>query len=111
MTWGEAVVRLRRTAGAPDRYNNPTYTWAESTLTGAAFAPARSDEPVEVGRTPIITQATLYWRTAVDAVAGDRWRVRGVEYDTDGTPQSWVDPFGSPVGGTTVQLKAASEAG
>lgn len=110
MTFGETVGRIRETpTGAFDRYGNATFTTAEVVVVGAAFAPAGTRIPVEVGREMVIEVPTLYWRTQVDAVPSDQWRVRGVVYDTDADPAEWVDPFGSAVGGTVIQLKAVGD--
>ncbi|BDZ40820.1 hypothetical protein GCM10025865_01190 [Paraoerskovia sediminicola] len=104
--FGELVTRRRRTAGAPDRYGNPTYTWSDVLLgQGAAFDPGGSREPVEVGREQVVTTPRLYFVDRPDLTADDRVLVRGIEYAVEGTPADWRDPFGSDVGGLVVELE------
>jgi hypothetical protein len=107
---GEPVVRIR-TGASPgsDRYGNPLPgTETEATLTGAAFDPGGSLEPVEVGRTAVVTTPKLYFQSAVDVTAGDRMRVRGVTYTVEGTPALWVSPFTTQTAGTVVELRAVA---
>lgn len=105
---GEPVVRIRSTAGALDRYGNPTTTDAEVTLEGAAFDPGGSLEPVEVGRAAVVTSPKLYFRSAVDVTAADRMRVRGVTYTVEGNPALWVSPFTAATAGMVVELRAVA---
>lgn len=107
---GETVTRIR--AGAQtgtDAFGQPVYgPDVETTIDGAMFAPGGSSESVEVGREAVVTAPTLYFRAAwPDIVETDRIRVRGVEYDVDGRPADWRDPFGTDgPGGLVVTLKA-----
>jgi hypothetical protein len=107
MTFGETVVRVRRGAQTGvDRYGHPVYgDDVDTDLTGAAFDPGGSLEPVEVGRTPVITTPKLYFRTEPDLVSTDRVRVRGLLYVVEGHPAVWVSPFTSVTRGTVVELK------
>lgn len=106
---GETVVRIRAGASpGDDRYGNPIPgTDVETSLTGAAFAPGGTLEPVEVGRTPIITTPKVYFRDDdPDLVPTDRLRIRGVIYTVEGHPAVWISPWTSVTRGTVVELKA-----
>jgi hypothetical protein len=105
---GETVTRLRKTASGVDRYGNPLYpdAPAEKSIDGAFFAPGGTSEPVEPGRSPVITEPTLYFPHAwPDIVVSDQLRVRGVVYDVTGFPSEWRSPYGSQVGGQVVTLR------
>jgi hypothetical protein len=108
---GETVVRIR-TGASPgdDRYGNPLPgVDVETPLEGAAFDPGGSLEPVEVGRAAVVTTPKLYFQSeAVDLVASDLVRVRGLAYTVQGDPAVWVSPFTGETAGTVVELKRVS---
>lgn len=105
---GETVHRIR-TGASPgdDRYGNPLPgVDVETALTGAAFDPGGSLEPVEVGRMPVITTPKVYFRDyAPDIVSTDRLRVRGLVYAVVGRPARWVSPYTTAVAGLVVELR------
>lgn len=103
--FGERVTRWRRVPAGSDRYGNPTFTTEAAWLEGGAFDPGGSREPVEVGREPVVTTPKLYFTATVDVVADDTVEVRGLSFRVMGRPAQWVDPFGSSVGGTVVELE------
>jgi len=103
----ETVTRIR--AGAPtgvDKFKQPVPGPATQTpIEGALFDPGGSSEPVEAGRTPVVTKPTLYFRGAnPDIVATDQVSVRGVVYDVDGDPAYW-DQGDPTVRGLVVALR------
>ena len=103
----DAVTRLRRVEGAPDRYGNPTYTDTSEALPDALFAPKDVIPAVEPGREPVVTEPTLYWRgQRPDVVASDRLVVRGVTYEVATTPADWRNVS---VGGLVVKLRNTQE--
>ena len=105
---GETVTRIRATQTGVDRYGNPTTTDAELDIDGAFFAPEqKSSEPVEVGRSAVIVEPTLYFPGLwPDLTERDRVRVRSHEYEVDGVPADWRNPWGtSALGGLVVTLK------
>lgn len=104
----DEVTRLRREQVGVDRYNNPVYETAESVLPELAlFAPKDVIPAVEVGRSPVVTEPTLYWLEAwPDVRADDRLRVRGVEYEVAAVPADWR---GRMVGGLVVKLRDSTE--
>lgn len=104
--FGERVLRRRRTVAGEDRYGNPTFTESAEWLEGAAFDPGGSREPVEVGRTPVVTSPKVYFTASVDVTADDVLEVRGLPFQVIGRPARWVSPYGSDVGGTVVELEA-----
>lgn len=106
-TDGVTVKRRRKVdSGQLDRGRNPIFTDEVSTLPQtAAFDPGGSVEPVEVGRTPVITKPTLYFLERPDLIEFDEVEVLGSWYTVEGAPAAWSDPWGSGVGGTVVQLR------
>lgn len=91
---GETVTVLRRVDGDPDRYGNPTHTWAAGVdVAGCAVAPRSSDEPAETGRQAVITGLTVYMPPDTEVGPNDRLIVRGVTYEVEGEPGDWRHPF------------------
>ena len=106
--FGETVTRVRRGAQTGvDRYGHPVYgSDVETAIEGAGFDPGGSLEPVEVGRTPVITTPKLYFLSSTpDFVAADHVRVRGVLYEVVGRPGVWSSAFSDWTSGTVVDLK------
>jgi hypothetical protein len=102
---GEQVTRRRRTQSGTDRYGNPVYTTTDVVLEqGAAFDPGGSREPVEVGRTQVVTTPKAYFTERPDVRADDLLLIRGDWFTVQGDPADWRDPFGSQVGGLVVEL-------
>lgn len=109
----ETVVRVRpgEPTGAKDAFDKdilgpPT----ELELKGALFAPAgvsgAASEPAEIGRSPVISEPTLYFRDQwPDITEHDQVRVRGLLYDVEGIPGDWRHDGGP--GGLVVRLKHA----
>jgi len=110
----DPVTRIR--AGAQtgtDAFGQPIYgPDVEAEIGPALFAPggatsSAASEPIDVGRTPVITAPTLYWREQwPDVVATDRLRVRGSVFAVLGVPADWrpASSTGGP-GGLVVQLR------
>jgi hypothetical protein len=104
--FGASVTRIRRTQSGSDRYGNPTYTEATSTITGAAFAPGGSVEPTEVGRASVVTTPKLYFLAAsVDLRADDDVTIAGQRYTVQGEPAVWTNPWTAGTAGTIVELE------
>jgi hypothetical protein len=104
--FGASVTRIRRTQSGSDRYGNPTYTEATSTITGAAFAPGGSIEPAEVGRASVVTTPKLYFLAgSVDLRADDAVTISGQRYTIQGEPAVWVNPWTAATAGTVVELE------
>jgi hypothetical protein len=103
--FGATVTHRRRTAGAQDRYGNPTYTWTETPMSGVAFAPGGSVEPSEVGRASVVTTPKLYSRAPVDVTVHDEFVVGGATYTVQGEPAVWVNPWTAATAGTVVELE------
>lgn len=106
---GEQVVRVRRVdSGQVDRYGVPILTEQQVTLTGAAFDPGGSREPVEVGRAAVVTAPRLFFQSWPDVAAGDRIEVRGTSFEVIGDPADWRSPWGGNTGGLVVELQVVT---
>lgn len=105
---GETVTRIRTgTSPGEDRYGNPLPgVDVETDFHGAAFDPGGSQEPTEVGRTPVVTTPKVYFRDAwPDILAADRLRVRGDVYRVIGRPAKWANPYTTLKAGLVVELE------
>jgi len=105
---GETVTRIRTAdSTGDDPYGNPLPgADVETTLTGAAFDPGGSLEPVEVGRAQTVTTPRLYFIVPPDIISTDRIRARGIVYNVIGNPALWINPFTGVTAGLVVELKA-----
>lgn len=111
MAFGETVTRLRAgTTTTLDRYRNPIpgAELPEVEFDRAAFDPGGVREPVEVGRTAVVSTPRVYFLGyAPDVVSGDRLRVRGEVFRVTGRPAEWRDPYaGNALRGLVVDLEA-----
>ncbi|MAE64152.1 MAG: hypothetical protein CMJ18_07735 [Phycisphaeraceae bacterium] len=106
---GETVTRLRGTAVVDPYSGEPTSTdWSAPdslAIPGCAFNPGGSLEPVEAGRTPVVTTPEVYAPTGSDVLSGDRLVVRGLTFDVVGRPQDWRSPFTGWAPGLVIPLK------
>lgn len=108
MVWlGETVTRIRAGESiGTDRYGEPIPgSDVETDFENTLVADGRFAEPLEVGRSRVEADLTLYWPgREVDGVASDRWRVRGKVYEAVGDAFYWTN--GSPNGphGTVARL-------
>lgn len=91
--FGETVTVRHRTQGPDDRYGNPTWTWADLDVDGCAVAPRSSAEPAQVGRQAVITGLTVYLPTGTEIGPHDRVLVRDIEYEVEGEPGDWRNPY------------------
>lgn len=104
----DQVTRLRRgSQTGTDAFHQPVYgPDSETALPEGLFAPGGSTEPVEPGRTPVVTVPTLYWRNEwPDVVSTDRLRVRGTVFEVQGEPADWRPAGDGGPGGLVVQLR------
>lgn len=103
----ETVTRVRagEPTGEKDSFDQPIIgPPTELDIEGALFAPGGTSEPAEIGRAPIITEPTLYFRDLwPDITEADQVRVRGLLYDVEGAPADWRHDGGP--GGLVVVLK------
>lgn len=111
-THGETITRLRATAEVDPYSDEPADTDWDSPdqlpIPGCGFNPGRSSEPLQDARNAVVTQPEVYAPTGSDVLAGDRLVVRGVTYDVDGDPASWVSPFTGWAPGVVIPLKVVS---
>lgn len=103
----ETVTRLRTTSSGEDAFGQPIpAVTIEVNFEATHFAPGGTSEPVEVGRSPVISEPTLYFRNQwPDITEHDQVRVRGKKYDVMGVPADWRHE--DAPGGLVVRLKRA----
>jgi hypothetical protein len=108
--YGETVTRLRATAVVDEYSGEATGTsWDtpdELDIPGCAFDPGTSTEPLEVGRTAVITQPRVFVPFGADILPGDRVVVRERTWEVDGDVAEWRSPYSGWTPGTEVRLKA-----
>lgn len=76
----------------------------ELEIPGCAFNPGGSSEPLEAGRSAVITRPEVYAPAGSDILEGDRLVVRGEVYDVDGDVADWRSPFTGWAAGLVVSL-------
>lgn len=105
---GETVTLHSRTpSGQKDPYNKVLYTVVDTQVDGCAFDPGGSTESVQ-GQDLVVSQPTVYLPAGTVVGAVDAVTVRGVKYEVDGSPNSYVSPFTGWAPGVVVKLKAAA---
>lgn len=106
------TVHRRVESGDLDRYGNPIFVDRDFEVAGGLFAPGGTSEPVEVGRAPVVTAPTLYFRDSwPDIRDTDQVTVRGVRYRVDGAPADWRPLVPGGPGGLVVSLRTVVEQG
>lgn len=90
---GETITVKRRTAGAPDGYGNPTYTWSTSTIANVPVFPRAGGEDNADGRQGVIAGLTIYPPHGSAIGPHDLVNVYGEDYRIVGEPGSWKSPF------------------
>jgi hypothetical protein len=93
MEFGHGVtVTLRSTVTTDDGLGNTTETVTESSWGPCAVAPRYATESTDPRVPPVIVGKTVYGPTrAIDA--DDTLVIDGLEYQVDGLPGEWVNPF------------------
>ncbi len=105
---GETVTRLRAPA-VTDRYNAEKRDWStavETDLPGCAVAAGGSVEPLEVGRSSVVSDFDVIAPPATDILATDRLVVRGVTCEVEGQPFDWRHPWTGWQPGMVIKVKA-----
>jgi hypothetical protein len=101
--FGQPVVLVKRIKGQPDDYGNDTWTTEEVTVTGA-FNPGTSLEQVQ-GQDLLVVQPSVYLPPDVDVAAVDAVKIGGLQYEVDGAPNRWANPFTGWSAGVEVKLR------
>lgn len=102
-----AVKRIRSTdTGNRDRYGKPIKTVVETTHMAFGFAPVVTNDVKGVESVVSEDGGTLYFRPPhlTEAIPEDRFIVRGVEYEVEGTSAYWEHTDGVPRG-SVITLK------
>jgi len=107
--FGETVTRLRATA-VTDPYSGEAtaLSWDnpdELPISGCAFDPGTSTEPVTDARNQVITQPVLYAPFGSDITAADRLVVRGRTWKVQGDPGEYRNPFTGWEAGMVIKLE------
>ena len=106
----ETVTRLRATT-TTNRYSDTERDWSnpdELAIDGCAVAPRDSPETPGDNRDGIIIGFTVYAPEGADVTATDRLRVRGDDYDVDGEPAVWVNPWTSVEEGVEIRTRVVN---
>lgn len=106
---GEEVTVLQRTVTGQDRYGKDVFDWPEPgvVICGCGFDPGTSTELNQPFRQSVNTQPTIYDTSPcpVDIRAVDKVVVRDREYQIDGSPTDWTNPFTGTRFGRVIKLK------
>lgn len=105
---GETVTVLTP-AVIENRYGRSTVDpdWShavQATVDGCLFAPQSTSEDND-GRTAVLSDARLYLPAGTEVTAGCRVVIRGEQYEFDGSPSVWADPFGQGLDGIEAQVR------
>lgn len=104
------VTAIIQTAGTvTDPYSNETIeSWDNPTeviVEGCVLAPRASNEPLEVGRSPVYVGYMLYAPYGTVVNARSRVVIDGVRYEVDGEPFAWASPFSGKQAGTEIPIQ------
>ena len=100
--YGESITLLANGTTANDEYGDPIPAQTSTVVLGA-FDPGGSTE--NPGQDTATTQPTVYLPPGTDVSWVDAVQVRGVTYQVDGSPNSYVSPFTGFTTGVVVKLR------
>ena len=104
---GTTITILRAFEGLDD-FNNPIAGPTPPTVVeGCAVAPRMSTEPTIRGRHGVIVGLTLYAPPGTVILPTDRITIGGNDYQVEGEPGVWKNPFSGSTPGIEVALKRA----
>lgn len=102
---GETITIKRRSKTATDDYGNPTYSTTTIVVKDALIAVGGTSEPVDPARDAVDASLTVYLPNGTQVQEGDKFIVRGTEWQRDGSAQEWVSPFPMSDAGVVVPLR------
>ena len=102
---GETIQIKRKTAGAPDDWGNPTYTYQTITVHDALIAVDGTDAPVDAARDAVDARISVYLPRNVEILDEDILIIRSTEWVMDGTAQKWIPPFSGLDGGQMIPVR------
>lgn len=110
--FGETVTRQRAMA-AVNVYSGESegVDWSdpdELVIECVAVAPGASVELVDVGRSPVEVDLTLYLPYGADLLELDRVVVRGSTYSVEGARADWLNPYTGSLRGSVVGARKVS---
>lgn len=102
------TVMLEVYAGAgEDSHGNEVESWLPAVELGIyAFNPGGSSEPLIPGHDRVVTTPTIYAPSGAVVGARDRVTVRGKQFEVDGDPLDFRNPYSSIMDGLSINLKA-----
>lgn len=101
---GETVTFLWRTESGRDAHGNPTWTWAETVVSGCVVWPTGSTEQTH-GQDQTSERLTVMAPYGTEVRSTDQARVRGLVYEVEGLPSSWRSPLTGTRAGVEVRLE------
>jgi hypothetical protein len=90
---GETVTIKRRGESGTDQYGNKTYTLTSIPVQNVLIGFGASGEPTAVDRDPIDAKLTLYFPSGTAIQEGDKFSIRGEDWEKDGQAQDFKPPF------------------
>lgn len=103
--YGTTVTLVRRVLlPAKDAYGNDQWSTTQTPLTGCAVWPTGSVERQQ-GQDVVTTGLTALLPAGTVVAATDKVTVAGLDYEVDGDPARFTDPFSNFDPGVEVRLK------
>lgn len=101
--FAQTVTLVKRVKSGTDGLGNDVFTTTTTDVPGA-FNPGTSAELVQ-GQDVVTTQPTVYLPAGTDVVATDAVQVAGEQFEVDGSPNVWTNPFTGWAPGVEVKLR------
>lgn len=105
MIGSDTVTVLRPSGPVPFGETRPLVV--DHQIPGCAFAPTGGYE-LSSSRETAITQPTIYAPPGADILNSDTVVVRGLHYEVDGVPATWVHPTTGATVGLAIPLRGVT---
>ncbi|AHH98329.1 hypothetical protein [Kutzneria albida] len=92
----QTLILVSRSDGAKDNMGVPARIEVETSVSGCSWQPASADEDVvhDVDRAEDLWNAWIPGGTGARVIDAIKTPWDGLQYEIQGTPQTWVDAFG-----------------